>query len=161
MARVAAKAFMARTGRGLKVRAGARSCAQQDAIYAQGRTTPGAVVTNAPGCRSWHVTGLAIDVDPVDLSTGQIVPNGTHPDYVTLGEVWERLGGVWGGRFRLYDPGHLEWHPGLSIDEVCPAGTTCSQFSVSTRTPGWAWAASGLAMVGVGLVVWGSLRALR
>ena len=39
-----------------------RSAAEQDALYAQGRTSPGAIVTNAPGSSysSQHQWGIAL-----------------------------------------------------------------------------------------------------
>jgi peptidoglycan L-alanyl-D-glutamate endopeptidase CwlK len=43
------------------VYAGKRSTAKQDELYAQGRTTPGPIVTNARGGQSPHEFGLAID----------------------------------------------------------------------------------------------------
>lgn len=40
---------------------GLRTWAEQDALYAQGRTKPGQIVTNAKGGDSWHCYGLAAD----------------------------------------------------------------------------------------------------
>lgn len=40
---------------------GLRTWEEQDALYAQGRTLPGAKVTNAKGGDSWHNYGLAAD----------------------------------------------------------------------------------------------------
>lgn len=39
-----------------------RSSAKQTALYAQGRTTPGPIVTWAEGGRSYHNYGLAVDI---------------------------------------------------------------------------------------------------
>ena len=39
-----------------------RTIAEQDALYAQGRTKPGKVVTWAKGGKSYHNFGLAIDI---------------------------------------------------------------------------------------------------
>ncbi len=39
-----------------------RTFAEQDALYAQGRTTKGAIVTYAKGGQSYHNYGLAIDI---------------------------------------------------------------------------------------------------
>jgi len=39
-----------------------RTFAEQDAIYAQGRTKPGKIVTNSPSGLSFHNYGLAIDI---------------------------------------------------------------------------------------------------
>ena len=44
-----------------------RSPATQAALYAQGRTTPGRVVTNARAGESFHNYGLAFDVVPTAL----------------------------------------------------------------------------------------------
>jgi peptidoglycan LD-endopeptidase CwlK len=42
-----------------------RSPAEQDALYAQGRTLPGKVVTHAKGGESLHNRGLAVDFLPI------------------------------------------------------------------------------------------------
>lgn len=51
-------------GKGLRLRItqAFRTFAEQDALYAQGRTKPGAKVTNAKGGQSSHNYGLAIDI---------------------------------------------------------------------------------------------------
>lgn len=41
-----------------------RTLEEQDALYAQGRTVPGKIVTNAPGGMSFHNYCLAIDLVP-------------------------------------------------------------------------------------------------
>jgi peptidoglycan L-alanyl-D-glutamate endopeptidase CwlK len=48
----------------LAITQGLRTYAQQDALYAQGRTLPGKVVTEARGGYSMHNFGLAVDVAP-------------------------------------------------------------------------------------------------
>ena len=37
----------------------------QNALYAQGRTTPGKKVTNAKGGQSWHNWRVAVDIVPL------------------------------------------------------------------------------------------------
>ncbi|MEK3792049.1 M15 family metallopeptidase [Paenibacillus sp. FSL R7-0204] len=49
---------------------GLRTIAEQDALYAQGRTRPGRIVTNARGGHSYHNYGLAIDF-------ALLLPNGS------------------------------------------------------------------------------------
>jgi hypothetical protein len=49
----------------IRITQGLRTYAQQDALYAQGRSTPGAVVTEAKGGYSMHCFGLAVDVAPI------------------------------------------------------------------------------------------------
>ena len=44
-----------------------RTKAEQDSLYAQGRTAPGEIVTNAKGGDSYHNYGLAADLAPVGM----------------------------------------------------------------------------------------------
>src|SRR6478736_3448878 len=46
----------------LRIVQGLRTIEEQDALYAQGRTIPGKVVTKAKGGSSYHNYGLAIDL---------------------------------------------------------------------------------------------------
>jgi peptidoglycan L-alanyl-D-glutamate endopeptidase CwlK len=57
----------------IQVTQGLRTWADQDALYAQGRTAPGPIVTNAKGGQSMHNFGFAIDLVPEDVLNG--VPN--------------------------------------------------------------------------------------
>lgn len=45
----------------IRVVQGLRTIEEQNALYAQGRTAPGKIVTNAKGGKSYHNYGLAID----------------------------------------------------------------------------------------------------
>lgn len=108
-----------------KITDAARSCAEQDALYAKGRTAPGPAVTGVRGCRSWHVHGRA-----VDLYIGTWDPAA----YEKLGLSWEKMGGIWGGRWG--DHVHFEWHPGLSIDDVCPPPGNCAPSLASAAGKG-------------------------
>ncbi len=45
----------------IRIVQGLRTIAEQDALYAQGRTKPGKIVTNARGGSSYHNYGVAID----------------------------------------------------------------------------------------------------
>lgn len=117
-----AEQFHQQTGLKLRVRSGRRTCAEQAQQWAIGRTAPGEKVTFAKGCRSWHVLGRAVDADPV----------GAFPScdlYTIAGEIWENMGGRWGGRFPGFGPcgdsGHFEWHPGLSMEALCPDPDDC------------------------------------
>ena len=66
----------------IRVTQGLRTVAEQEALYAQGRTSSGDIVTNAAGGYSWHNFGLAIDVVP-------LTPLG--PDWDTAHPVWGRI----------------------------------------------------------------------
>jgi peptidoglycan L-alanyl-D-glutamate endopeptidase CwlK len=90
-----------------------RSVAEQDRIYAQGRTTPGAIVTQARGGSSWHNYGLAADV--AVLAGGKPTwPNDANL-WARIGAIGKRLGLQWGGDFSSGpDLPHFELHtPGI------------------------------------------------
>jgi len=94
---------------------GMRTIAEQDALYAQGRTKPGAVVTNARGGRSIHNYGLAIDfvllIDSKEISwnTTKDFDGDGQADWLEVVLVFTRAGWTWGGNWRTFkDLPHLE-----------------------------------------------------
>ena len=97
---------------------GVRTAAQQAALYAQGRTSPGKIVTNCDGVHklSNHQAkgdGLGYAVDVAWRVEGRITWEGPW-DY--LGQVAEECGLSWGGRWSTFpDRPHLEWHPTVPI----------------------------------------------
>lgn len=120
-------------GIGIKLLSGKRTCAQQNALYAQGRTAQGPIITGARGCSSWHVQGRAVDFLPSPA---------TEAAYARVGAIAKELGGVWGGQFsNLRDLGHIEYHPGLKISDVCPDPDRCLDpgMSLTQNPPPSAW----------------------
>ena len=94
---------LAAEGLTFKVTSGSRTQAEQDALYAQGRTKPGAVVTWTR--RSRHIGGRAIDLT---LFSGKN-PVWESRHYETAGKVGKELGLVWGGDWkRTKDLPHFE-----------------------------------------------------
>jgi peptidoglycan L-alanyl-D-glutamate endopeptidase CwlK len=72
-----------------------RTVAEQDALYAQGRTKPGSKVTNCPGGHSYHNFGLAVDCCPsTDGPDKPFNPdwNESHPSWKRMVAVGESLG---------------------------------------------------------------------
>lgn len=95
--------------RGLDVRiiSALRSYAEQEAIYAQGRTTPGRIVTKARAGYSNHNFGLAFDVG---VFKGKAYLD--HAFYDELGPLGESLGLEWGGRWKkIVDKPHYQFRP--------------------------------------------------
>ncbi len=86
----------------IQVTQGLRSWNEQDALYAQGRTTPGPIVTNAPGGTSWHNLGLACDIVPEDITPGQPDWNISNPAWTRIISVGESLGLVSGSEWRTF-----------------------------------------------------------
>lgn len=85
----------------------------QDALYAQGRTTPGKKVTNAKGGQSMHNWRVAFDVVPV--INGKAVWNDDNL-WNRVGEIGESVGLEWGGRWsKFIDRPHLQFTQGLTL----------------------------------------------
>lgn len=70
----------------IRVVQGLRTKAEQDALYAQGRTSPGKIVTEARGGYSMHNFGMAVDCMPGIRGDDPWQPNGvaSHPDYKAM-----------------------------------------------------------------------------
>jgi peptidoglycan L-alanyl-D-glutamate endopeptidase CwlK len=103
--------LLAQEGIELRVTQGLRSWTEQDALYAKGRTTPGAKVTNAPGGHSWHNMGMAVDVVPDDTTiTGfQCDWNINHPAWARIVALAATLGLDSGATWRTFkDWPHLQ-----------------------------------------------------
>ena len=98
----------------LRVTQGTRTSAEQDALYAQGRTAPDQIVTDARGGKSYHNYGLAIDV--VEIRGGQAVWEINN--WQTIGGIGTRNGFEWGGNWRKPDMPHFQRTFGLSIGDL-------------------------------------------
>jgi hypothetical protein len=82
-----------------------RTIAEQNGLYAKGRTAPGGIVTNAKGGSSYHNYGLAFDV--VIIRNGAAVWK--DPGYRKLSSIASKYGFFWGGNFKsLNDEPHFE-----------------------------------------------------
>lgn len=97
-----------------------RTLGEQAELYAQGRTEPGEIVTNAKPGSSFHNFGLAIDVVPVVLIHK---PNWdpTSPLWAKLGAIGKAIGFRWGGDFHsIVDRPHFEWsgEPSLTLADL-------------------------------------------
>lgn len=100
----------------IKVISGLRTYAEQDALYAKGRTEPGGKVTNAKAGFSNHNFGTAFDIGVFD-DNGTYVPE--SPKYRVVGALGKKLGLEWGGDWvSIQDEPHFQlrpvWATGLS-----------------------------------------------
>lgn len=86
---------------GLKIKIGEtlRTVEEQDALYAQGRTKPGNIVTNAPGksYSSYHQWGTAFDFFRND---GKGAYNDSDGFFTKVGRIGVSLGLEWGGNWK-------------------------------------------------------------
>lgn len=108
-------AEMAKLGYTVHVFEGYRSIARQNELYAQGRTTPGNIVTKAKGGESIHNYGAAVDI--VFGPKGKPSWNPKEP-WDKLGEVGKKYGFEWGGDWEGFsDLPHLEMRLGYKLSE--------------------------------------------
>lgn len=109
-----------------------RTFAEQDALYAQGRTSSGKIVTNAKGGQSYHNYGLAVDVVLlIDRDK-----NGTFeeaswdekidgdgdgmPEWTEVVYVFKMFGWEWGGEWvkPLRDAPHFQKTFGYKVNDL-------------------------------------------
>lgn len=101
-----------------------RTFKEQDELYAKGRTTAGAKVTNAKGGQSYHNYGLAIDI--VLIIDGKIASWDIKADYDKDGKsewqeivsIFKKYGWDWGGEWKFVDAPHFQKSFGKSIQEL-------------------------------------------
>lgn len=106
-----------------------RTFAEQDALYAQGRTKPGNIVTNAKAGQSFHNWAVAFDV--VALKNG--VPD-WNCDWATLGAIGESCGLEWGGRWDTFtDKPHFQYTAGYTLSDFQNGKIDESRFAVDQK----------------------------
>ncbi|MMZ47352.1 Peptidoglycan L-alanyl-D-glutamate endopeptidase CwlK precursor [compost metagenome] len=101
---------------------GLRTYDEQNQLYAQGRTKPGPVVTNAKAGYSFHNFGVAIDFALL-LPDGKSVSwdmkrdgnSNREADWQEVAKIGKSLGFAWGGDWKSFkDYPHLEMTFGLT-----------------------------------------------
>ena len=94
-----------------------RDAEAQDALYDQGRTAPGRIVTNARGGESFHNYGLAFDVVPI--VGGKLVWSASDPVWRHIIKIGTDLGLESGANWNtLKDVDHFQWRGGLTLAQL-------------------------------------------
>ena len=119
----------------LEVTQGLRTWAEQDALYAQGRTVEGPVVTDVKGGYSAHNFGYAVDVVPEDIEPGQPDWNIDHPAWRTLLEVAPSCGLAEGAAWRSFPD-----NPHLYLEELPAEPSDSMRAFFSTGGLEYVWA---------------------
>lgn len=103
---------------------------EQDALYAQGRTKQGRIVTNARGGQSYHNYGLAIDIvllvdknkdgnfETASWDTKTDFDGDKKSDWMEVVNVFKQYGYEWGGDWKFYDAPHFQKTFGKSVREL-------------------------------------------
>lgn len=88
----------------------------QNALYAQGRTKAGRIVTNAKAGQSWHNYRLAFDVVP--LVNGKAMWNDMRT-FQRLGQIGKSVGLEWAGDWvKFREMPHFQWTGGLTLAQL-------------------------------------------
>jgi len=101
-----------------------RTFAEQDALFAQGRTKPGSIVTKAKGGLSMHNYGLAIDIVLIiDGKTASWDVKGDFDgdgksDWMEVVTIFKQHGWEWGGDWKFYDAPHFQKTFGKSVRDL-------------------------------------------
>jgi peptidoglycan L-alanyl-D-glutamate endopeptidase CwlK len=101
-----------------------RTFAEQNAIYAEGRTKPGSIKTNAKQGFSFHNYGLAIDIALIiDGKTASWDMKGDFDkdgksDWMEVVAIFKQFGWEWGGDWKFFDGPHFQKTFGKSVREL-------------------------------------------
>lgn len=98
----------------IRITQGLRNNAEQDAMYAQGRTAPGKKITNAKGGQSIHNYGFAVDIcliidGKASWETSKDWDNDQIADWYECVKIFALHGWEWGGNWKTFkDMPHFE-----------------------------------------------------
>jgi len=107
-----------------------RTFAEQNDLYAQGRTKTGKIVTNAKGGESYHNYGLAIDIvllkdtdgngsfETASWETNVDFDGDGVSDWQEVVKIFKQFGWSWGGDWKFTDKPHFEKTLGYSIKQL-------------------------------------------
>jgi peptidoglycan L-alanyl-D-glutamate endopeptidase CwlK len=94
-----------------------RDNASQDALYAQGRTKQGRIVTNAKGGQSFHNYRCAVDVVP--LLNGKPVWDAENDIWQKVGDFGIAAGLEWAGNWTKFrEMPHFQYTNGLNLADL-------------------------------------------
>lgn len=103
----------AAVGLTIKIISGTRNTEEQNALYAQGRTVAGSIVTNARFGYSNHNFGIAFDIGLFQGS--KYIPE--SPAYKAIAALGRDMGLEWGGDWKtIDDEPHFQLRPSWAKD---------------------------------------------
>ena len=91
---------------GIRITSTFRTPEEQNGLYAQGRTKPGSIVTNAKAWQSYHQYGLAVDIcllhkdGSISYSATEDVDNDKIADWSEVTKIFKAKGWEWAGDWK-------------------------------------------------------------
>jgi len=107
-----------------------RTIAEQNKLFAQGRTIAGKIVTRARGGHSYHNWGLAIDIvlikdvngdgnyEKAVWDTKTDFDGDGKSDWMEVVQIFKEYGWQWGGDWKFYDAPHFQKTFGYSVGQL-------------------------------------------
>jgi peptidoglycan L-alanyl-D-glutamate endopeptidase CwlK len=101
-----------------------RTFAEQNVLYAQGRTKPGKIVTNARGGLSYHNYGQAIDIvliingKEASWNDKKDFDGDGKADWMEIVNIFKQFGWEWGGDWKFSDSPHFQKTLGYSVRQL-------------------------------------------
>lgn len=107
-----------------------RSIAEQNKLFAQGRTAIGKIVTKARGGHSYHNYGLAIDIvlikdvngdgnyEKAVWDTKSDFDGDGKSDWMEVVQIFKEYGWEWGGDWKFVDAPHFQKTFGYSVRQL-------------------------------------------
>ena len=93
-----------------------RDIESQNALYAQGRTTAGSIVTNAKGGQSFHNWKCAFDFVPIVSGKAQWEDKAT---FQKCGAIAKQVGLEWAGDWvKFKEMAHCQYTGGLTLSDL-------------------------------------------
>lgn len=119
----------------VQISEGHRSNARQNELYAQGRTKPGNIVTNAKAGQSWHNFGIAVDFF-LTSDDGKKALWTVNAKWRRAAAIGKSLGFTWGGDWDGFvDNPHLQMSDGLSLADLRAGKKPNLKSQVNNKTP--------------------------
>lgn len=100
-----------------------RTFAEQSALYSQGRTTKGSIITKAKAGFSYHNYGLAVDIVIIDgknlhWDVKKDFDGDGKSDWMEVVQIFKEYGWEWGGDWKFYDAPHFQKTFGYSVRQL-------------------------------------------
>lgn len=110
---------------GIRITSAFRTPEEQDALFAQGRTLDGNIVTNAKAWQSFHNYGLAVDIcllhkdGSISYSATEDLDNDKLADFTEIVNIFKQKGWEWAGDWKTFkERPHFQKSFGYSLDTL-------------------------------------------